>query len=175
MEIAGVGGVVVEGPGNLGEGYRAVSWIWTTTPTILAGDDIMTNPHMHSALRVEWAKSRARAERWREELILLSEEMRRSLAFVRYRASWWRQLGSSQTHANPGVLEGLRAYAFEQASHQDILAAQWLENWTPLVAKAKESPFGHEVVSLVSESMPLSSLNTVVMLEIKDDDGMVME
>src|SRR5882762_2397788 len=33
------------------------------------------------ALRVEWAKSQARADRWNEEVVLLDEEMRRVIEY----------------------------------------------------------------------------------------------
>ena len=36
---------------------------------------------MESDLRVEWLKCRARASRWKEEIQLVEEEMRRSLEF----------------------------------------------------------------------------------------------
>ena len=40
-------------------------------------------------MQVEWSKSKARAERWREEVILLSEEMRRVLVYFEWKARWW--------------------------------------------------------------------------------------
>jgi hypothetical protein len=45
-------------------------------------------------LRIEWAKTRAKALRYAEEVDLLEEEMRRVLQFLEWRASWWRaQIG----------------------------------------------------------------------------------
>lgn len=68
-----------------GETRRTLSWIWTVegVKNSAAGepsDDI---------LRAEWCKSRARANCATEEVLLLKEEMRRTLAFLNWRAGWW--------------------------------------------------------------------------------------
>jgi hypothetical protein len=42
-----------------------------------------------TALRIEWCKARARAQRWSEEVRLLLEEMRRILEFLNWRATFW--------------------------------------------------------------------------------------
>jgi hypothetical protein len=39
------------------------------------------NLTFYLALRVEWAKAKARAARWEEEVVLLDEEMRRVIQF----------------------------------------------------------------------------------------------
>jgi hypothetical protein len=69
------------------------------------------------ALRVEWAKTRARAMRYREEVDLLEEEMRRVLQFLRWRAEWWRQLSPlrADVQTEPALREGHTAYAERQA------------------------------------------------------------
>lgn len=52
------------------EGTRRLSWIWLTQlPTHVSTE-------IDDSMRVEWAKSRARAMRWGEEVVLISEEMR---------------------------------------------------------------------------------------------------
>jgi len=40
-------------------------------------------------MRVEWAKTKARADRWHEEVLLVSEEMCRVLYFFQWKAEWW--------------------------------------------------------------------------------------
>lgn len=62
-----------------GETRRTLSWIWTAGNTTVDPDDVSDD-----ILRAEWAKSRARAARSREEVLLLTEEMRRTLAFLRW-------------------------------------------------------------------------------------------
>ena len=40
-------------------------------------------------MRVEWAKTKARADHWHEEVFLVSEEMRCVLYFLQWKAEWW--------------------------------------------------------------------------------------
>ncbi|KAF9231029.1 hypothetical protein BU15DRAFT_90993 [Melanogaster broomeanus] len=42
---------------------------------------------LQEVMRIEWCKARARANRWAEEVELLSEEMRRVLAFLKWQAA----------------------------------------------------------------------------------------
>ncbi|KAJ6554112.1 hypothetical protein B0H10DRAFT_2241606, partial [Mycena sp. CBHHK59/15] len=56
---------------------RAMSWIWITQAA--TEREQPQDVKMNEALRVEWAKTRARAMRWHEEVDLLEEEMRRVL------------------------------------------------------------------------------------------------
>ena len=67
-----------------GETHRTMSWIWTTkSRTAQDGDET------DDILRSEWAKSRARANRCKEEVLLLKEEMRRVLVFLEWKSKWW--------------------------------------------------------------------------------------
>ena len=43
-------------------------------------------------LKTEYAKSRARVNRWKEEVLLVKEEMRRTVAFLLWKAKWWESL-----------------------------------------------------------------------------------
>ncbi|KAF7295224.1 CxC2 domain-containing protein [Mycena indigotica] len=47
-----------------------ISWIW-------AAGGQADGVELHDSMRVEWAKARARKERWNEEVELLREEMKR--------------------------------------------------------------------------------------------------
>src|SRR5882724_13468066 len=68
------------------------------------------------ALQVEWAKSRAWALRWSEEVLLLKEEMCQVPAYFKYKASWWVECGDAKgCEASPALAEGLCAYAEGQA------------------------------------------------------------
>ena len=57
-----------------------MSWIWYN---VSAMELLM----VHLSLRVEWAKARAHALRWREELIFIDEKMRRVLAYGQWAAT----------------------------------------------------------------------------------------
>ncbi|KAJ6510913.1 hypothetical protein C8R45DRAFT_965557 [Mycena sanguinolenta] len=100
---------------------RPLSWIWP-------GDDVA----MNEAVRIEWAKSRARAKRWAEEVDLLEEEMRRVLAFLRWRSGWWGgMVGRRELPAGP-QLEGETAYALRQAGIQAEMADEFEREWKDL-------------------------------------------
>ncbi|KAF8868999.1 hypothetical protein BD779DRAFT_1458588, partial [Infundibulicybe gibba] len=72
-------------------------------------------------LRIEWCKSKARADRWSEEVELLGEEMRRVCAFFESRAAEWEcrsEYASSMPNPlgiilprEPALAEGRIAYA----------------------------------------------------------------
>ncbi|KAF7295802.1 CxC2 domain-containing protein [Mycena chlorophos] len=62
-----------------------LSWIWLQS---VASRQDGESEEMDEALRIEWARTRARALRWEEELDLLEEEMRRISEFL-----IWRGIG----------------------------------------------------------------------------------
>ncbi|EDQ98095.1 uncharacterized protein LACBIDRAFT_336275 [Laccaria bicolor S238N-H82] len=103
------------------------------------GDD--DDAVLHEAVRIEWAKARARCLRWTEEVHLLKEEMRRVRKTLEWKASWWdaRQPGWQALDKPMG--EGVRAYASRQASIQRALHAQftrlWDTPWTPILFISK--------------------------------------
>ncbi|KII90795.1 hypothetical protein PLICRDRAFT_67573, partial [Plicaturopsis crispa FD-325 SS-3] len=78
-------GVVMDRPAQGGESRQTISWLWISG--VSCEDE--SDPRMHEALRVEWAKSKARADRWEEEVHLLLEKMRRVLAFGSWQGEWW--------------------------------------------------------------------------------------
>ena len=79
-------------------------------------------------LQIEWAKSRARAARATEEVLLLREEMRRVIEFLRWKSEWWM----SRTERQPpdtALAEGLRAYANKQSLLQKGLSQHFQTIW----------------------------------------------
>jgi hypothetical protein len=85
---------------------------------------------MTEALCIEWAKTRAWAWRWTEEVDLVEEEMQRVLEFQNWKAQWWMTLVSEC----PGVMdknlqEGLTAYAERQSQIQLDLRQRFATNW----------------------------------------------
>ncbi|KAK0436511.1 hypothetical protein EV421DRAFT_1892352 [Armillaria borealis] len=85
------------------EGHRNLAWIWKTN---LQGGD----KGLQEALRIEWCKSRARAQWWQEECELLTEELRCVQATFMYYFQLWTK------RAKLRLLPGARAYAFRQAA-----------------------------------------------------------
>ncbi|KDR65407.1 hypothetical protein GALMADRAFT_148720 [Galerina marginata CBS 339.88] len=106
-----------------GETRRTLSWIWQTVPISDADDD------QDEILRVEWAKSRARAARAREEVLLLKEEMRRVLAFLQWKANWWTARLEPRDGLTKELEEGIRAYAQSQSKLQEDLATHFRALW----------------------------------------------
>ncbi|PPQ76066.1 hypothetical protein CVT26_004585 [Gymnopilus dilepis] len=103
------------------EGRRTLSWIWTQMGNSM---EFKEDERLDESLRIEWCKSRARRDRWKEEVELLQEEMRRVKEFFQTRAQQWEDLARSDSGnwALPGVIwdrstvEGRTAYARGQAS-----------------------------------------------------------
>lgn len=110
-----------------GETRRTFSWIWLTTLNPDSGED--------EILQIEWAKSRARANRAREEVLLLKEEMRRVIEFLEWKSQWWLSKGESRP-AGDDIAEGLLAYAHKQARLHKGLSQHFRTIWqAPLQAQ----------------------------------------
>lgn len=84
-------------------------------------------------MRVEWSKSKARAERWREEVILLSEEMRRVLVYFEWKARWWMIQGPRRAANRPDIQEGIIAYSAKQTAIYNDLAKSFATQWYPFM------------------------------------------
>lgn len=80
-------------------------------------------------LSSEWAKAKACADRWEEEVMLLDEEMRRVLEFCNWRAAWWTEQVSHRKDLPGPLTEGLQAYAVEQADMEQRIHAAWATKW----------------------------------------------
>ncbi|ESK83782.1 hypothetical protein Moror_13569 [Moniliophthora roreri MCA 2997] len=110
------------------DSQAALSWIW-----YMLGDPADPNgsatKEVEASLRVEWCKARACAQRAREELLLVEEEMHRALAFCRWRAKWWTEQLERRSNLSSPLSEGLQAYAKKQSSHELQRAEQWEERW----------------------------------------------
>ncbi|KAJ7243627.1 hypothetical protein B0H12DRAFT_1022985, partial [Mycena haematopus] len=108
---------------------RPLSWIWATRGEDWdPGSDVA----MNEAVRIEWAKTRARAMRWEEEVDLLEEEMRRIQQFLQWRSDWWRARVNGRGLAPGPQQEGEAAYAIRQASIQSTLAMEFAKEWEGL-------------------------------------------
>ncbi|KAJ7662673.1 hypothetical protein DFH06DRAFT_1325031 [Mycena polygramma] len=106
-----------------------VSWIWIAQAQQLKPGETAA---MNEALRIEWAKARARAHRWREEVDLLEEEMRRILQFFAWRSAWWMERVEDRGLAAGAQREGETAYALRQAKLQADLGAHFSKMWADL-------------------------------------------
>ena len=146
----------VRPPGRAGdesEGNRELSWIWLVTPqarmegasALELSEPLRDNELDNSkwakrlpyalltlalvGLRCEWAKSKARVDRWDEEVQLVREEMRRVLAFLEWKACWWDRQREAQLIVSYDIQEGAHAYAAKQAHVNRALAASFEDRW----------------------------------------------
>ncbi|KAH7917878.1 hypothetical protein BV22DRAFT_1025551, partial [Leucogyrophana mollusca] len=132
-----------------GEGTRELTWIWLVPRTEHTGDN-----EVNEGLRVEWAKSRARAQRWKEESQLLVEEMRRVLCFFHWKAGWWNTQKTNRGDARADIHDGIAAYGAKQAHLFTHLAQVFAEKWYPLLMKNRitaEWPAEYIPVNVVLE------------------------
>ena len=111
------------------KGNRTVSWIWRGS--LGSGGDKYNKGQLTSCysfdpllmtqteFRLEWSKAYARQAWWSEEVLLLQEEMRRALEYMRWKCDDWLRKCRSEVISLlatcPLQLEGLCAYACRQA------------------------------------------------------------
>ena len=51
--------------------------------------DNQTEDEFNHSMCSEWAQTRAWMCRWKEELLIIQEEMHRVIAFFEWRSTWW--------------------------------------------------------------------------------------
>ncbi|KAJ6567629.1 hypothetical protein DFH09DRAFT_1247212 [Mycena vulgaris] len=107
-----------------GQSKRLMSWIWTTQAG--SGDD---EQDLHDSVRVEWACAKARKRRWEEEVLLLQEEMRRTLRYLEWQGEWWDARLCRRPSAAADIRAGLRGYALKQTVLCHRLAAHFKGGW----------------------------------------------
>ena len=107
------------------KGWRWYVLLAFTVPLYLTLED----------LRVEWAKSLARVERWEEEVLMLKVEMNRILRFMLDKAKWWQRTALAREHDTPiDVLAGVIAYARKQAYIREELGRKFAGEWAGVYA-----------------------------------------
>lgn len=91
-------------------------------------------------MRVEWVKSRARLSRWKEEVLLVQEEMRRVVVWFEWKASWWEQQALLRTNGSDDILRGVKAYAYKQAAILRKMAKRCAWAWLPTLKETGVVP-----------------------------------
>ncbi|KAF7337265.1 hypothetical protein MSAN_02279000 [Mycena sanguinolenta] len=138
----------VRGVPGLGENTRIISWIWLSA----GREGGIVGEEMYEGVKVEWCKAYARVKRWREEVLLLQEEMVRCLRTLEWQAKIWDGRAATEHYNSkvayaPAHLEGARAYAARQAAVRRTLAARFRWLWWKLTDR-----IGGESVATSSES-----------------------
>ncbi|KAJ7053402.1 hypothetical protein C8F01DRAFT_991754 [Mycena amicta] len=102
----------------------AVSWIWKAV-----GED-EDEVGLHDAVRVRWMKTRARRDRWIEEVRLLREEMKRVLRSLQSVQREWEQRIECGRHVEPELAAGLQAYSKRQVAVHGWIAERIFAEWS---------------------------------------------
>ncbi|KAJ7126214.1 hypothetical protein C8R44DRAFT_618370 [Mycena epipterygia] len=110
-----------------GTSKRVMSWIWTS-PGALEDREARIHDYL-IAVRVEWARARARKVRWVEEVMLLREEMRRVLRYLVWQTAWWEERSEARSEVSPEVASGLRAYALKQGRWHEEVGGFFRTKW----------------------------------------------
>lgn len=128
-----------------------------------------------AALRVEWAKSKARAHRWWEEVVLLDEEMRRVIVYGRQKARNWENDALSRariSEVNDVLAEGISAYTYEHAVMEEQMADELEEKWAKTRARTALIKNGDMEAAEVAEHWLVASGEVVhVEVILEDDEG----
>lgn len=132
------------GPRATNSAQKVLSWIWTVEGGPSLDDNaalhVCTSSYLHRvlfchyltsypAVRVEWAKARACMMRWKEEVHLLREEMRRVLRFLEWRVTWWETREVRWEGISKEVGDGQVAYAARQAALHREIALSFKTKW----------------------------------------------
>ncbi|KAJ7024617.1 hypothetical protein C8F04DRAFT_1270161 [Mycena alexandri] len=146
-EVVEEGGIAALGDVVTGETHRSLSWIWYGTSDLDGAD-----AKLHEALRVEWCKAYSRSKRWREDLVLVEEEMRRTIEYGRWAEARWITRSTARTMAlgtqtpiSAEVAEGVRAYALEHVNRERRTWEALEEDWAPLRARADQYLKGRDI------------------------------
>ncbi|KAK7017231.1 CxC2 domain-containing protein [Favolaschia claudopus] len=145
--VAEEGGVELFGVVAAGEGRRKLSWIWYTNRS-----SDPSEPELVEALRVEWCKAYARMRRWDEDVVLVEEEMRRTIEYGHaMRRIWAERARARSATVSPELLEGLEAYAAEQGARERSTSEMLTRKWGGIREKgrafrAREIDGGVEVI-----------------------------
>ncbi|KAK7016376.1 hypothetical protein VNI00_018930 [Paramarasmius palmivorus] len=138
-------------PAGAGESVRIISWIWEGASH--QSGNALTSEALHEGLRVEYCKSYARVRRWREEVLLLQEEMRRCLKTLQWQEDWWNARANMSSLTGPHR-DGCSAYAYQQAAVKNKIAKRFVARWAK--AKVKEARDFVPAISL-TDIVPLST------------------
>lgn len=114
-------------------------------------------------MRSPYCKAKARHRRWKEEVALLCEEMRRVAQFFLWKHDEWSSLRNLRGGASDGVLEGANAYAARQANMWEALARRCVKRWQrALESVSLEIPWPLRLRSLVGIGTSRSQLPVAI-------------
>ncbi|KAK0225741.1 hypothetical protein IW262DRAFT_1267130 [Armillaria fumosa] len=125
---------------GMGQTWHTLSWIWMTMKINL---EDRVDENNDEVLHSEWCHSHARAHRAHEEVLLLQEEMRRTLKFLEWRGEWWRERCSTR-NVDTTLHEALEVYALKQSDLQRKLAVKFQDTWPMALKNTPIDELDHE-------------------------------
>ena len=78
--------------------------------------DNQTEDEFNHSMHAEWAQTCARMSQWKEELLIIQEEMRRVLAYFEWKFAWWLEQANQRLNLESSVKSGVGAYAHKQST-----------------------------------------------------------
>ena len=114
-------------------GRYEISWIWLVPQSKSEVEADSSEQVLDEGMRVEWAKSQARRDRWEEEVHLIQEEMRRSIVYYEWKETWWLERQAQSSTGDVSVQHGTFAYAQKQVYYCRCLAESFAIAWLPFL------------------------------------------
>ncbi|KAK7436258.1 hypothetical protein VKT23_019222 [Stygiomarasmius scandens] len=130
-----------------GESKNKLSWIWWDQWELKSDSDDLDYVN---AVRVEYCKAKARMDRWREEVMLLKEELRRMIDYALWKSEWWLERRSgkddiiyeglvlNESAVTADLVEGINAFSLQQARFQLERTKDLEVSWLPLMEHAEK-------------------------------------
>ena len=116
------------------KGQFEPSRIWLVPHSPQEKGDNQTDDEFNHRMHAEWAQTQAHMCQWKEELLIIQEEMRRVLAFVEWKSGWWLEQANRREVFDHSVQSDLVAYAHKQSSLCLQMAACCATYWLPVMA-----------------------------------------
>ena len=126
-------------------GRYEISWIWLVPrPSKESGEEDSGKQVLDEGMRIEWSKSQARKDRWEEEVHLIQEEMRRTIAYYEWKQLWWLEQENQHSGNGNSIQSGIRAYAQKQAYYCRCMAEGFASTWLPFLKLKGITPAWHD-------------------------------
>ncbi|KAJ7740338.1 hypothetical protein B0H16DRAFT_1324487, partial [Mycena metata] len=127
------GGMAAAAGVAAGEGRHTMSWIWRAVNLEKAEEELVDV----SASRVEWCRAYARMRRWHEDIVLVEEEMRRTIEYGAWMGGQWEMRATARSaDLTPSLSEGLCAYALEHVQREKDTCLKLSKQWAGLRERA---------------------------------------
>ena len=115
------------------KGRYEISWIWLVPKSKSEIDRNSSEQVFDDGLRVEWSKSHERKMRWKEEVQIIQEEMRRTIVFYEWKQQWWLDQDCQLTTTDNTIQHGISAYSQKQAHYCKSMAESFTIAWLPFL------------------------------------------